>query len=275
MPNVFGQQTIPMLSGQESLDVLRRLAQGELHSRIARGLHEGVQDVIKFGRNPDIDFASTPEVIWSLGGAYNYASGAETLYLSSAHTSDNSRITVLGLSENYEAQSLQKSLNGQSLVTLTGLSWIRSFRAYNSGATRSLGTIFVGATTTLSGGMPTPQSEIRAVIASPMQQTEMCVYTVPSGFDGVLHRWSAETGSGGGSAEKEADVQLEVRNFGGVFRGRDHRETNNRGSRIIQNYHLKIPLSPKDDIQLRCTDVNANNGIHAGFEITLYRRSDD
>jgi len=227
----------------------------------------------KFGNNPDIDTATTPEDVWSYGGTYTFLSSAATLYASSSDAGDAVEITVEGLDADWNVQTSTVTLNGQSQVEIgSGLTWIRCYRAYNSDSTDLAGDVYVAESDTLTGGVPDTASKVKAMIVAAEQQTNMAIYTIPAGYTGYFMRGYISQVI---SRSSYAVVELRARLFGGVFRtGIRDGLVSTGSSRIDQYYPIPAAYPPKTDIKATVTEVGANNmDISAGFDLLLVKNS--
>ena len=243
---------------------------------VAKGTVLGHSLVFKFGRNPDIDTGTDPEDVWTYGGTYTYNDTPSIQYISSSNALDiGMEITVEGLDENYNPQSITVALNGQNQTQIgTGETFVRVFRAYNSGPLEFAGNLLIydDTVTSVTLGVPSPTTSIKAEVKAIEQQTYMAIYTIPAGKTGYF-LGGAISLTTGASANKSAIVDLKTRQFGGVFRSQETIAITSTGtSNFSQNLHalgpLKIP--EKTDVKARGREVDANDtGVAAYFSILL------
>lgn len=243
---------------------------------VAKGTVLGHSLEFKFGRNPDIDTGSTPEDIWTYGGLYTYNDTPSIQYISSDTLTDlGMEITVQGLDADYNLQTLTVVLNGQNQTQIgTGETFVRVFRAFNSGAIPFTGNILIYDDTNggVVGGIPTDTTSIKAEIKADDQQTYMAIYTIPAGKTGYFLGGAISLITNA-SASKSATVDLRLRRFGGVFRSSELVDISSTGtSNFSQDLHalgpLKIP--EKTDVLAQVRDVGANDtGVAAYFSILL------
>lgn len=241
---------------------------------VAKGTVLGHSIFIKYGRNPDIDAATTPADIWTYGGIYTYNDTPSIQYLSSDDALDiGMQITVEGLDANYNEQSVTVVLNGQNQTQIgTGETFVRVFRAYTSGPIEFAGNVLIYDDTVVSVtlGVPSPTTSVKAEIRALDQQTYMTHFTVPAGKTAYLvgRNTNIETGA---SANKSAIVDLRVREFGGVFRSKELEGLTTTGSSIIDEPN-RIPfrIPEKSDIKICCREVSSNDtGISARYSLIL------
>jgi len=243
---------------------------------VAKGTVLGHSLVFKFGRNPDIDTGTDPEDVWTYGGLYNYNNTPSIQYISSDNALDiGMEITVEGLDENYNPQSVTVLLNGQTQTQIgTGETFVRVFRAFNSGPLEFAGNLLIydDTVTSVTLGVPSPTSSVKAEINVDDQQTYMAIYTIPAGKTGYFLGGAISLITGA-SASKSASVDLRIRLPGGVFRSQELVDISSTGtSNFSQDLHalgpLKIP--EKTDVVARVRNVEANDtGVAAYFSILL------
>ena len=239
---------------------------------LVRGLIPGWACYEKFGRNPSIDTTSDPEDIWDQGGVYTFLSSAASLYVSSSDNSDTNVITVEGLDANWVAQTATVTLTGQTQAEITGVTWIRVFRAYS--ATDTAGDVYIAETDTLTAGVPDTASKIKAKFEIARQQTEMSIYTVPAGKTGYVYQWSGSILKS--SAATSVDLVIMKREFGGSLRDVMPWGLSTTGTSSFA-YAWGSPECPqpkvmpaKTDILIRANEVGANGTqVTAGFDIKL------
>lgn len=244
----------------------------EYYLEVARGNVSGQSILHKYGHNSDIDI--TAEDIWDGGGdanansIYDFATAAETLYISSSDNGDVVNITVEGLDASWDEQSVTQALVGQTKTEIgSSLTWMRSHRVFNAGSTALAGTVYIYADDTVTAGVPDTPGQIRAIITQGDEQTLMAVYTIPNGKTGFLMNWYASLT---GKKDMFATVKMKKREFNGVFRTQEFLELASSGSSYLQHeFDLPDSVPGKTDI-LITSDSSANNaGVAAGFHILL------
>lgn len=243
---------------------------------VAKGTVLGHSLVFKFGRNPDVDTLTDPEDVWTYGGLYTYNDTPSIQYISSSDALDvGMEITVEGLDADYKEQSVTVLLNGQNQTQIgTGETFVRVSRAYNSGPLEFAGNLLIydDTVTSVTLGVPSPTTSIKAEIKPIEQQTYMAIYTIPAGKTGYF-LGGAISLTTGASANKSAIVDLMTRQFGGVFTGQETIAITSTGtSNFAQDLHALGPLKlpEKTDIKatIRITDAN-DTGVAAYFSILL------
>jgi len=232
---------------------------------VARGNVSGQSIFEKYGRNSDIDTATSPEDIWNSGGDYTgFPTGAaETMEISSSNVNDTAAgtgartVTIYNLLDDTGAEmpDITVSLNGTAQVSLgAGLYYrggtrIKVNTAGSSGGNEGEITLRHTATT----------ANIFAVMPINRNQTAIAAYTVPLGKTLYIKRidvyMSRTTGASG-----SANITIRVRVFGGVFNAIVSPEiTESQGYKFENNGYLK--LVERTDIKVRCEDVSDNNTV--------------
>ena len=188
----------------------------DFYFEVAQGNVPGYSTMNKFGENPDIDTGTSPEDIWDLGGIYTWSTTADIDYIVSSGATDGVDILITGLDTNWEEVNQTISLNGQTPVALT-TALIRVYRAVNMGSNDLNGNvaIYVSAGTSVTAGVVADNDHIRAYVRDGNNQTLMCIYTVPAGFNAAFIAGYVAFSKGQVSAT--ADFSWRARPFGGVF----------------------------------------------------------
>lgn len=255
---------------------------------------DGKGNIDKFGVNRQIDSGSTPEDVWENGGVYNFSpvttltkdaednitnfvGNANITQIASSSILDTQEIIVIGLgADGYEVIQTV-TLLGQTPVTLSTPLW-RVYRALNNSNGNTItgnpdtniqGTVYIATSDAIySGGVPTVNEEVRAIIGS-SNQTLMAIYTVPRGKTGYLVKGIVGTSRAQSTGaltfqylSRRVGKNLAVSFEGTVSAG---------GSSFFKDersFPDKIP--ELTDILIRINDSSANNmGAFAAFDIYL------
>jgi len=236
--------------------------------RVSRGDYDGLSFIAKFGRNTSVA-SGVQEVIWDQSDAsYTYMTSASTLYISSSNNGDDQTYEVQGLDANWGIQIVDVTLNGQTPVALSE-AWIRVFRAKNLNGTNSSGDVYIADDNTVSGGVPTVATTIKAKVLIGTNQTNMAIYTIPANHKGYLADWYASLLRASGTAALAADCDLFRRSEGGVFRSTHPIGIQNTGQGI-HHYAWPYPLelAAKTDIEVPAQPT-ASADVSAGFTVLL------
>ena len=231
----------------------------------------------KFGHGEDFDTANGVSLIWdgmsisSKIPSYTYSTTADINSIASSSAGDTVDISIKGLDTNWDLVEQTVTLTGQTAATLS-TPLVRVFRAKNIGAADLVGDVYIATSSAVfSGGIPTIDTTIRAIIPIGYNQTQMAMYTVPAGHTLlIVEGWSGMSKSN----TAEGDLTIWRRSDGGVFRilhnighntvgvGSDHRP-----------YSLPLPLPEKTDLEYRFEALADNSAASAGFHGLLVQTS--
>ena len=251
---------------------------GNLFLEISQGKVSGYSVVHKFGRNDEIDTGTDPEDVWTYGGLYTYNDTPSIQYISSDNALDiGMEITVQGLDENYEEQSVTVLLNGQTQTQIgTGELFVRVFRAFTSGPIAFAGNVLIYDDTVVSVtlGVPSPTTSVKAEIRAADQQTYMALYTVPAGKTAYFMQQSSDITKTNSSAQN-AVIDIRIREFGGVFRSKQLDGLTTDGSSSFDFvYTLPETIPEKSDIRMQVRSVSTNDmGVSSTFVLILVDNS--
>lgn len=236
---------------QDSDSILTRPV--DTFTEIKLGRFSGYSMDTKFGSNPDIDGA---EDIWNGGGTYKgfpTSGSPETVTITSSAgaTDAGFDVVISGLDGNYVAQTETVRLNGLGVGT-SALTWWRVNRAYVDPGTSSnasnAGTLTCTHTTTTGN----------VFFAMPVgaNQTHVCAYTVPDGYQMLVKRIYIAGARSNGTTT--GDFAFRAREFGKLFRDRLLFTAGNNVSVNI-TYVGGLLIPPKTDVKISCTSVSATN----------------
>jgi len=236
--------------------------------QVSQGAIAGYKRVNKYGRNPDIDTATDPEDIWTYGGTYTYNDTPSIQYISSSDATDiGMTITVQGLDENWDEQSVDVVLNGQNQTQIgTTETFVRVYRAFNSGSAVFNGNVLIydSTATSVNLGVPSPTTSVKAEIKQEDQQTYMTHYTIPANHTGFVIRKSYSLNDAQSATTSTLD--LRVREFGGVFRSKELDTIRNSGQSAVQyTYPAPLKFPEKTDLKLVCRTTTSNDTNITGY----------
>jgi hypothetical protein len=244
---------------------------------IAQGNVTGATFIHKFGHAPDFDTGDNEVTIWDGADdsdtdqmAYVFATADRIDSLSSGSGADTQVIEVQGLDANYALVTQTATLIGQTRVALkTDL--LRVFRMVNVNSVDNAGHVVCYENTTLSSGIPTDTTKIKATIHPGNNQTTMAVYTVPAGKTAYMRDWYANTA--GGSRDTNYVIKVKVRPFGQVFQLKHISALAVAGSSAIQHsYNEPEVFAEKTDIIMTAQITAAaitGASVSGGFDIVL------
>lgn len=271
--------TRAIVNGTDALIITNALADS-LELKISSGQVEGYSFIDKFGKNSLITTASDPEDIWDQGGVYTYTSnlGAD-YYFSSSSISDtqNIRFNVLTVDSNgnWNDEEIEQVIVGQTktkLITTSGDKIVRIYRMQNIGSVDIAGVFYCYEDVTVTLGVPTDVTKIRAIINGSVNQTLMTIYTIPTGKVGFLYKGEAGmiyTGSLG-SGNNFARITYKSRRPGEVFKvKKDFSILSQASSNYVDIRSFPDPIPSKTDVKVTCEQVSEDMGIWSAVDFLL------
>lgn len=252
--------------GKDSDALITRPAASFL-TEIAQGKVGGHDFVAKFGRNSEINIASTPEDVWEGGGTYTGqpTGSPETVEVFSSDAADDSagtgmrtlRIFGLLTSDATEETSEDVVLDGVTPVNTVN-TWYRIYRAlgltYGSGGTNA-GIITIRHNVTTAN--------VFASIPAGRGQTAIAAWTCPAGKTAYLVGFYVSMARGSGAAGS-AEISFRVREFGsGGYNAKKVYETTNS---TPANPPLTFPeqIPAQADVKITVDSVSDNSTIVTG-----------
>ena len=234
------------------------------------GLKEAVAGsyIEKFGRNRTIADGATEDV-WDGSTLYTFSSTTDIDSLSSSNINDSQSLEVQGLDTNWALTLQDVTLNGQTTINLA-TPLVRIFRIKNLGVDLQGDCYAYVNGATITSGSPDTTSDIRAKILAGVNQTNMAIYTIPSGSTGYLVKWYTTILRANGVNRISADVDIYRRSYGGSFRSTQPIGIQNNGVGQWQyEFPYPLKLAEKTDIIVKATPDGAAADISAGFTILL------
>jgi hypothetical protein len=253
------------LSDKEGGNVLLEKLDGKIRTAsmpylydIAKGSIKNHYAIHKFGYNPTLP--TNYEDVWEQSSVYTYTTTAQVMYCSSGDNIDTQMIEVSGLDENWNYQVVSVKLAGRTKTVVGTELWMRVFRVRNIGTTDFVGVIYVYEDDTVTLGVPDTATKIRARVENGNNQTQMALFTIPSGYTGYIVKAYGST-----SSTKLLTQGLFVREYGGVFQIK-HLKQFTEG---IWSYDFPLPLKVKamSDITMKAKVTVAGDDIAAGFDL--------
>jgi len=224
------------------------------------------KDLIKYGRNQNVQ--TTSSTIWVTGRDQQnetyVADNANLIDSISSSTGDVESMTVeghtmTGGNKTFVVQTV--TLQGTTRVPLP-IPLNRCTRAYNNNSVNLTGFIYIYENTAIAAGKPIDTTKIHLTIRAGKNQSEKCSTSLSSTDYWLLTRFRATILEK--AANIFADVALEVRLTGKVFRERESAGVNTGGTTtitIIFEPYLIVP--PNSDIRLAAI-ASANGTDVAG-----------
>ena len=256
-----------MAAGEGAIvsDYGQSLLLGEMQKQAApvRGRY-----VNKYGANLDIDTATTPEILWTVGGMYSWPSTATAMEIYSASTADRSpstgarTITVQGIGSSAgSTQSETVTLNGQSAVNL-----VNPFYRVNRLIVATAGTngsnVGIITVRTKTGGTT------HCNIVAGEGQTLIAHWTVPVNKRARVRKVWAQFPD----ATNQSNAQLRLRFRSGSAINTKHVFSINT---TLQEYAFDWPIGGPEapalaDIYIEVVTVAGNNTqIQGGFDVSI------
>ena len=166
-------------------------SQPDYSLEISKGNIQGASLERKFGANPSI--GTTEEDLWANGGTYSWPTTCETVRIKSGGNVNDTAagtgarsVFVFGLGDDWtlvSASGEELATAGASASSATSSCYRRVFRAYVGDA----GT-YTGSNTGAMVIENTTSAQVLANIAAGVGQSQLTMYTVPSGKTAYLHR---------------------------------------------------------------------------------------
>lgn len=234
------------------------------------------KNLLKFGVNGNIA-QSTKTTIMTLAGSEaneTYVSDNLITHFASGNSGDTGiELTIEGHTvENSELTFVTQTatLNASDSTTKTALTTplARITRAYNSGTTSLTGPVYFAEDVTFTSGVPQTASAVHLIIAAGSNQSEKCAtafskvdYGIITGIFGSATR---------ASATANVDFNLEIREFGKVFRPAAEWTV-----RTASQSSVYIPLEPyvivpkNADVRIVATSSAASTQASAFFNSVI------
>lgn len=240
----------------------------DFDTAVGLGMIPGVRRVTALGSNPDIDTASVPEDVWSVGGLYPWMTASTALEIISTSASDAAAgtgartVTIFGLDANYLEVNQTVTLNGLTPVAIpTSLFRVNSALIMSAGSNgTNVGDINIRRVT---GGT------IQAQIPVGYGITRQAIFTVPAGNTLSVHSiLFAQTKTGG--VERNVTVSNFIQSPNGFYR----MPLEVSVSQLTPYRHDGKPgitLAEKTDFAFRVTSASSNDvSLTVAFLGTMY-----
>ena len=225
----------------------------------------------KFGRNPTV--GTSFETIWEYGGTETYPTTNAIDTLSSSSTSDTAVVVRIeghtvsgtGADSQFTFVIQTATVNGQNKVTL-GTPLARVSRVSVSSGTL-VGDLYVYEDDTLVGGVPQTAANVHMnVLGSSGNQQSFKAATTFSNTDYFICTggWASLNRNGGNVS---ADLELQVRTAGGVFRPAGARLSlgNQSNSTVVVSFDPFVIVPRNADIRVQGV-ASASAELHAQFQ---------
>ena len=237
---------------------------------VAKGNITGHTITNKFGRNPDIDAASSFEAIWNGGGDYRGfdATTGALLDIWSSSTADDAgaggarTMEIQGLSSAWVEQTETITLNGTAIVNSTN-KYLRMHRAK---------VLSAGSSNTNQGNIVATQTGATAIqfMSMPVgyNQTMIAAFTIPADKKGYIVNWYA---SNSNRKDTDNDIRLVARPPSETFQVKEEFSLHHDGTSYIHRDYAapKGAFTSKTDIKVMAQSTVNDTAISAGFDIVV------
>lgn len=247
---------------------IRMYPGADFYTAVGLGLVPGVRRVTALGNNPDIDSATVPEDVWSVGGLYPWMTASTALEIVSSSANDSSAgngartVLVRGLDANYVEVNQVLTLNGTTPVSIPlPLLRVNDALIMSAGATKvNEGNIDIRRVT---GGTIQCQIPIGYGIS------RQALFTVPAGHTLSIHSMLFSQTKAGG-----VDRTMTISNFIQSPNGFYRMPLELSISQTVPYRHEGDPgitLSEKTDIAFRVQSSSTNDSsVTVAFLGTMY-----
>ena len=240
---------------------------------ISAGRVADLAKVDKFGETGDgILSADGLVTVWdgvndaSADKVYTYTATASIDKLSSSDDTDTQTIEITGQGTDNVEVVQTVTLTGQTKATL-GTPLMRVYRMKNTGATTLAGSVYCYEDGTISGGVPTTDATIKALITPPNNQTLMAIYTIPAGCTGYIHGYNVDITS---RVAGFIHGHLFIREPGGVFQTKRTFTLSTTGtSNVFIPFYRPQKVLEKSDIEFMVESTANSMGCGVNFPIDL------
>lgn len=250
---------------------------------ITMGRLPGFDVLDKFGANLEIEAASDPEDVWGYGGTYQFtADTGATYYVSSSDDNDKQDVEFSTLTvdanNNWNQETFTQTINGQTKTALappSGDPIVRIYRFQNDSSRDDsfAGEVYVYEDDTVVLGVPqSGNTTIRAYVNDGDNQTQMAVYTIPTGKVGFLFEgeFGMEYSGSVGAGNIYARCEYRSARYGKVFKTKKILSITNTGTNVYQNTRVfPDPIPAKTDFKLTVKEVSATCGVWGTFCVLL------
>ena len=233
---------------------------------VASGNIAGVSSVNKFGANEDVA-SGTEEDVWDAGGIYTFPLTADITQIRQSVTQvamQGATIEVQGLDVNWDLVIQTVDLDAADTTTPMPLDTPlrRVFRMRvleNIVATQNIIATNAGLTVTYARITPTNN------------QTEMAIYTVPSGYTAYITSYYCDYVKVTGKDPTSIDFYLwmadRANNY--AFQIKHSKGIPQNGSGFQHFFQPYFKVTEKTDIKISALSNGAAAHVHAGFDIVL------
>lgn len=281
--NINSDGSINMLSLTGSVVEVESIVKTFALQAIIGGPTGNWKTMRKFAYRGEVTETTYPADIWDFQTAgaelYTYtANTGATYYFSSSDNSDTQTVyfgvLTVDSNGNWNNEEFTQDLVGQTKTALSppsGDPVVRIYRVQNRNSTAFAGNIYVYEDDTVTAGVPSTATKVRAHVDGATNSTLMSQYTIPTGYVGFV--FSADTSlvfSAGPLATETAIVDYNIRPYGGVFiLSRKAGFITTGTSAKAESIYLPPPIPAKSDLKVTVDSVSDTMGFVTNYDIVL------
>ena len=241
----------------------------DFYLEVAKGNITGHSSINKFGANGAVGTSST-ETVWDGSSLYTFPTTADITHLRQATDQATMRgedVEIQGLADDYSlvVQTVTLDASDTTTAVALGTALRRVFRMKVLSAvvtTQNVELRNVGGGTTYS------------VIVAGNNQTQMAVYTVPSGSSGYVDNYWCSLDKAGGGGDPDVHMSVWNRDNTNGYAPQLKHELGLDANATSYFQHFFTPplkLLEKTDIWINCENLSSTAAadVTAGFDIIL------
>lgn len=229
------------------------------------------KDLIKFGKNENVGTSGYSTIMTLPSGILNetYVSSNIIDTVSSTDAGDTEEIVIEGHtidgSGNFTFVVQTATLNGQNKVVL-GTPLARMTRIYNNGTNDLVGIIYGYEDTAISGGAPTDGTKVHCMVTAGYNQSQKASTTISNQDYWLVTGFYADILE---KASAFAEVELEIRLKGKVFRQNIEMGASSTGASLRHEFKPYLIVPANSDVRLRAIGSGANIAVAGGIQGVL------
>lgn len=227
------------------------------------------QALNKFGRTEEVTTTSRTVALLGSGEVNETYQTDNTIdRISSSGAGDMQDVWIEGhtvdANGNFTYVTQTVTLTGQTPATLS-TPLARVHRAYNAGATNFAGAVYVFRDTTVSGGVPQTAANVHLVVPQGKNQSFKAAMTVAADEYYFITEVYAAVNKKVGA---DVDVELEIREKGGVFRQQFPLSVSTDGANSFNQPFRPYIIVPKNaDVRLTASALTGTSiAVSGGFD---------
>lgn len=210
--------------------------------------------------------ATSKEDLWTQSGLHTWMITPAGLKISSGSVSDSDvDVSVEVLLPDWTTAIWNVNTDGQTEKDIqAGALAIRVNRAWVSGPIASVGKIYIYEDDTVVAGVPQTATKIHAVIEIVDQESKHGWWSIPDGWEGYVMDWQVDT-----LAAIIMTNRVEIREFGGVFIGKDRILINAQDKSKTKFIPFVCPA--KSDVKLTSIGASGSSLVDGSLSLFLHK----